>query len=361
MARVGTYTIDDLIGIDDVTIAEFGEDAVATTVQMDLDNLNTQVRQKMMTDLVVMSPDRLRRYGASTDGEFVELDEMGYPAAQKTGLGQNVGFPLKKFGRAIAWTRDFMNGATPSDVAVMTRTVEKDYLKNIRREIQRALFGAANYTFTDRFVGPRQAKLDLPVKRLLNADGTPIPDGPNGEGFNGATETHYLATDFGAANAAQKQAALEAAIDDLVEHGHGEDVRMYINRADQAEIEGLPGFKPLSDVRLRYVATDVNVETEDMSRIDDKQIGTLGAAAVWVKPWVPADYQFVFAAGDEAPLVWRQHSVTSLRGLRLAFETEAYPLRAQGFEDYGGAGVWNRSNGVVHYSGGGTYVEPSFI
>ncbi|HEX8387160.1 MAG TPA: hypothetical protein VF576_13300, partial [Rubricoccaceae bacterium] len=122
-----------------------------------------------------------------------------------------------------------------------------------------------------------------------------------------------------------------------------------------------PGFKPMSDVRVRYVATDVNIEAEDMTRIDDKQIGTLGAAAVWVKPWIPADYQLIFAAGgDTPPLVWRQHSVAALRGLRLAFDNEGYPLRAQGFEAYGGAGVWTRSNGVIHYSGGAVYQDPAF-
>ncbi|HEX8387069.1 MAG TPA: hypothetical protein VF576_12840, partial [Rubricoccaceae bacterium] len=207
-ANVGTYTVDDLIAIDDVTIAEFGEDTVADTIQVDIDNLNRQVQQDMMVDLVTMTGDRMRRYGASTDGDFVELDELGYPAAQKTGLGQNVGFPLRKFGRAVSWTRDFMHGATPADVALITRQVEKDYLKNLRREIQRAFFGSTNYTFTDRFLAPRQSKLDLPVKRLLNADGAPIPDGPNGEAFSGSTETHYLATDFSAATGSQKQAAL---------------------------------------------------------------------------------------------------------------------------------------------------------
>ena len=359
-ARVGTYTLDDLIGVDDQTIAEFGEDAVADAVQRDLDNLNAQVREGMVGDLVEMSPDRLRRYGASTEGEFVELDELGYPAAQKTGLGQNVGFPLSKFGRALAWTRDFMTAATPNDVAVMTRTVEADYLRNVKRLIRRAVFGSANYTVTDRFVAPRQAKIELPVKRLLNADGVAIPNGPNGEAFDGATESHFLATDWSGATAAQKQASIEAAVDDLVEHGHGDDVRVYINKAEQDDFAAMPGFKWLSDSRIVYMATDFNEEELDRTRVDDRKIGTIGAADVYVKPWVPPAYQLVFAAGDDAPVVLREHTVQALRGLRLAFEVEGYPLRAQGFESYLGAGVWNRSNGVVHYSGGGTYTDPAF-
>ena len=361
MARTGTYTLDDLLKEDTVTITTFGEEAVAAAVLRELDQLNAQVRGEMLTDLAQTTTDRQRTYGVTTGGDFVELDEMGFPAAQKSEGGETVGIPLGKFGRAHAWNRDFMAAATPAFVAKTTREVEAAYLRKIRGTIKNALFGAANYSVVDKFVGPNQPKITLAVKRLLNADGGAIPTGPNGETFDGGTETHYLATDFASATTSEKQAAFEAAIDDLVEHGHGADVRLYINRADQAEVESLPGFKPLSDVRIEYNATDRNVETLDLTRLDNRKIGTLGAASVYTKPWVPASYQFLFAAGDEAPVLFREHTVASMRGLRMAFENESYPLRSEGYEAYLGAGVWNRSNGVVHYSGGAVYQEPPLV
>lgn len=361
MARTGTYTLDDLLEEDSVTIANFGEEAVAAAVQREVDQLNAQVRGEMLTDLVEITNDRQRTFGVTTGGDFVELDEMGFPSAQKTEGGETVGIPLGKFGRAHAWNRDFMVAATPAFVAKTTREVEAAYLRKIRATVKNAIFGATNYSTVDKFVGPNEPKITLNVKRLLNADGGSIPTGPHGEAFDGGTETHYLATDFSAATTSEKQAALEAGVDDLVEHGHGADVRMYINRGNQAEIEALPGFKPLSDVRVEYNATDVNREALDQTRLDNRKIGTLGAASVWTKPWVPVDYQFIFSAGSSPAVLLREHSVPGMRGLRLAFEDESYPLRSKGYEAYLGAGVWNRSNGVVHYSGGAVYQEPTLF
>lgn len=349
MARTGTHTLDDLLAVRDQTVAEYGEDTIAEILQRDLELFNEQV-QMMLMDLCEVTADRQRRYGTSVDGDMVDTDEFGSPAAQKGEAGATVGFPLFKKTRGVGWTRDYLLMATPADIATATIATQKAYLRAIYNQIRGAVFPSANYTFVDRFVD----KVELAVKRLVNADGAAIPNGPNGEPFDGGTHTHYLATD------GLTQSALLAAIDDLVEHDHGEGVRVYINKAEEQTVMGMAGFKAYVDPRIIYRQSDTPGETLDITRINNRAIGILGAAEVWVKPWIPAGYQLIFSSGeDEKPIAFRQHPVEAVRGLRLAAMLDEYPLRADIFEAYMGAGIWNRTAAVVHYSGGAVYVDPN--
>ena len=75
-------------------------------------------------------------------------------------------------------------------------------------------------------------------KRLVNADSQPIPNGPNGEVFDAATHTHYDWLN----STAPTEAALLAAINDVVEHGHGGQVRLNINQAAETAVRGMASF-----------------------------------------------------------------------------------------------------------------------
>lgn len=351
----GTYTVADLQSIT-TTAVDFGLEAIRDTLQADLNAYNAVV-DEMVQDLAVPSTDRQRIYGASADGEMLESDEYDRGVAVKVGTGSNVGFPLIKLVKDIGWTRDHFLQTSVGQVANAFLGVQSMHLRAVRREIQRAIFGSANYTFRDRFVAPQ---VDLGVKRLVNADGAAIPNGPNGETFNPNTHTHY---DFLAA-AAPTAAALTALIEDVVEHGHGARVLLNINRAAEATVRGLSGFTPYADPRL-VLGNGSNQAAErlDISRIDNRAIGLFGAAEVWVRSWVPSGYAFAFDAGtDLKPLVYRQHPVEAVRGLRIAAQLDDYPLYAQVMESYFGFGVWTRTNGAaLYYNASATaYVDPTF-
>jgi hypothetical protein len=347
----GTFTISDLQAVNDVSILEFGEETIAEVVQRDLQRFNAQVDAalSLLADPITDKADRLARYGTSVNGDMVELDEMGRPAAKKSKPGVNVGFPLRKYGFAAGFTRDYMLQRTPADVAVVVTTAQKAYWRRIRLEIQRALHLSANYTFVDRFVDD----VSLPVKRLVNADSAEIPDGPNGETFTAASHTHYDA------NNGWDNTALTTSIANLTEHGHTDNVVMAINKADESAVRALASFEAYLDPRVTHNTAANEAQSRlQMSNTGDRAIGIFGDAEVWVKPWAIDNYAIIFASGDAGkPLKFRQHNAPGMRGLRLAATIDDYPLRADIFEAYLGFGVWTRTNGVIHYAGGASWTD----
>lgn len=351
----GTHTIADLQANRYQSAAEFGVSTIQAVLEADLAAYN-RVQMEIDADLVATTTDRQRIYGASADGEMYEADEYDRGVAVKTAGGTTVGFPLKKFTKAVGWTRDYMLMATPADIAEAMLNVQAMEYRARRREIQRAIFGGANSTFRDRFVAPQ---VDLAVKAFVNADAAAIPSGPNGETFTAASHTHYDFLD----SASPTAAALTSLIEDVVEHGHGGAVKLNINRAAETAVRALTGFTAYTDPRL-VLGTQANQPAQrlDLSRLDNRAIGIFGAAEVWVRSWVPAGYVFAYdASGDAKPLVRRAHPVAALNGLRIAARLEDYPLYADQMESYFGYSVWTRTNGAVLFYGGGAgaYVAPT--
>lgn len=348
--NTGTHDISSLLATNDVSVAEYGMDKTQDILVRDLAAHNMIV-MAMLSELAERTGDRQRRYGVSTVGQMQEVDEYGPGSSQKNLPGSTVGFPLKKFTYPLAWTNDWFKMHTPADMAVAVIGAQTAHKARIQLDIKKALFESSNYTSVDRFVD----NIDLAVKRLANADGMTIPNGPNGETYDGATHTHYNA------NATLTAAAVTATINDVVEHGHGSMVKVGINLADETAFRALTGFVAYADPRLIYVATDVPGQRLDISRMDNRAIGIFGAAEVWVKSWVPANYLVVWAAGDgNKPLVFREHPNAAFRGLRLAATFDAYPLYAEWMEAYHGVAVWTRTNGAVLRFNDAAYADPAF-
>lgn len=346
----GTHTLSDLLSVRFQSVVEFGIDRIVPVLQADLAVHNTLVTE-MLTGLCDITTDQLRRYGTSVEGEMVEVDEFGRSPAQIVRPGATVGFPLRAFQYAIGWTQKWLESRTPADLATAVLTAQKAHMKAIQREIKRAIYSATNYTFADFLV----ENVELPVKAFVNGDGQGIPDGPNGEKFDGTTHTHYDAI------AALDAASAKALIDDVIEHGFGGQVRVAVARADESTWRALTGFVPYTDPRV-VVADNVNRATRplDISRLDNRAIGVFEGAEIWVKPWAIPGYAFAWDnAAAAKPLAFRQRAGASLQGLRVAATNSAFPLHAQFMEAEFGIGVWTRTNGAVLYTGGAAYVNPS--
>jgi hypothetical protein len=209
-----------------------------------------------------------------------------------------------------------------------------------------AIFDDTNYTFVDMNVD----NVSLAVKRFCNADSAIIPDGPDGTAFAGASHQHYTAaTPMVVAN-------LTALINLVLEHGHTNDVRLAINVAQEAAVRILVGFSAYVDVRMTLnAASSVPVKQVSISGMaaNNRPIGLLGGAEVWVKPWVPAGYQFAYDASDSRkPLGFRQRVVGgALQGLRMAGNFSAHPFGGESMEAEFGVGVWTRTNGAANFIG----------
>ncbi len=350
----GTLSVLDQLNASQQTVTEFGEDQAFDAIQRSLDAHNA-ITAEALGDLVEFTSDNLRRYGTVSTMEMEEVDEFGAVDTQKMTAGANVGFPLRKSQIAIQWTRTFMLTQRAGELAAQAVAAQEADRRGIQRSIKRAVFGPTNsLTYVDRLVD----NVTLPLRALVNADGTGIPNGPNGEAFDGATHTHYLAT------AALVAANVSALIETVVEHGVTGQVRLYINRAQEAAIRAMANFQPYMDARI---IPSVNASRADgallMTNINSRAIGTFDAAEVWVKPWIPASYLFAFDARTTAkPLAFRTRTgaPTGLGALAIAADHEHYPLRAQHMEREYGISVYTRTAGAVLYVGSASYVAPVF-
>lgn len=354
--RVGTHTIADLAAAQWANEPAINNiDALNEAVSRDLAAHNAQV-QEMTNDLAERSTERGTVYGTSAQTEAVPADEFTRGPTQKVSVGSKVEFPLQKYQYAIGWTADALRRASVQDIALATISARRAHLRQLSKDVRDALFGPTNYTFRDRFVDG----LDLEIKRLVNADGAPIPDGPNGETFNGASHTHYNAIDWSGATADQKAAAVRALIQDVVEHGHGDDVRVYINRAQESDFRALDGFEPLPVPNMTFRSADTATGTLDITRADNRLIGFFDGFPVWTKPWVPASYVLTFAAaGTGKTLRIRESAIPGQQGLYVAGDIITHPLQAQYMEFFHGVGVLTRTNGAILYLGGAVYVAPN--
>jgi hypothetical protein len=350
-SNTGTYDLSSLLAQRFVSAAEFGLETIQQVLAADLAAHNL-IMSQMLGELCDVTADLQRIYGTSSDGEMIEVDEYGRAPTQRALPGASVGFPLRLFQFNVGWTRKWFETKTPADMAIAVQSAEMAHKRAIEREIKRALFMSANYTFSDIL----DKKVDLYVKRLVNADSAKIPNGPNGETYDGATHTHYTF------EAGLTAANLKASIDTVVEHGFGNSVKTVISRTDEATVRALNGFVAYTDARIVVASTATSTVAKlDTTRLDNRAIGVFEGSEIWVKPWGVANYAFTYDAQSPAKtLAFRQRAAGTLQGLRIAAEIDTYPLQAQYMEAEFGVGVWTRTNGAIHYfNSGAAYADPT--
>lgn len=362
--RTGTYDIQTLLRVEDERIADLDQEALRRTLERDLAIHN----QVLLDQLGPLFRTTTEREGASGEHSSVSalhrVGEFGRAPSEVTTGVAKVGWPLLKHQKAVGWTADYLEVATTADFARSFVDARKSDVLRLSREITRALFISTNYTFRDIFVD----QVNLGVKRFLNADGDPIPTGPNGEEFDGATETHYFgaAAAWAGSTAQQKADDLQNLVLQLVEKGLASMPVIVINRAQETAVRGLtgttPAFTEFRDSRIDYVATDKPFQAGDRTRADNRAIGLFDAAVVWTKPWCPAGYIFAYDSDvteRDKPGAFRQPEEPQRQGFRMTPRQNWNPLQMEFIERYFGMGVGNRQNGVVLYTADTSYVNPT--
>jgi len=356
MAFGTIFTLDAVSEVHKTTAAEVGEDLLWQNLDGYL-AAHTLLFNQAAEQIGHRTTDRLGIFGGTTDGEIQELDEFGQPSAQKSDVpSYNIGWPLRRYGGAIQWTRFAFENMTAEEFIRKVNVITDADEQNLYRQIKRAIYNPTNYTLKDQQQMPA---IDLPIKALLNADSLPIPTGPGGTAFNGASHTHYLG--ITTANT-PTQSDYEKLIEHVVEHFNVGNAVVYINRADESKVRGFTDFKEYVDARLRDQRAElVALRTLDMRNLYDRAIGLLNGAEVVVKPWVEAGYPFATIRGVEPPVALRQPLVAAAQNFRVVAQDENYPLRATEWEHRYGVGIHNRANGAVldTVTGGGTYTAPS--
>jgi hypothetical protein len=349
-SKTGTFDIGALLAANNQSLASYGIRDVAEILQRDNDAYNAQVNDAL-SDLATTTDEQQVLVGSSIGGNMQELDEYSRMPTQRDLPGYLVGVPLRKFGFATGWTQDYLDNATPADLAIKQQAAQGADLRRTRYEIFKAVFTPTNSTFIDAFVG----NVPLPVKAFINADSSPIQNGPNGEVFDGTSHTHY------GASATLTAAAVQTTIGNVAEHRTGVTLRIYINQADAAAFALLAGFTPLNFDYLNQIALSSSAVTGlriDKTKTDNRQIGFFNAAEVWTKPWVPANYLVVAdVAAPIKPLARRVRK--NDRGLYIAAQLDTHPLHAQYIQRYQGFSAWNRLALAVLRFNNASYAAPT--
>jgi hypothetical protein len=357
--KTGTHDVSSLIAARLSSIPDFSGQNLGRVQELVNQELaaHNRVMESMLADLCDISTERQSVYGSNASGSMVQTDEYGRAPTQKEAPGETVGFPLHRFQYAIGWTDVWFDIHKPVDMAVAIAGAQQAHRKRVAWDIKNALFQSANYSHYDYLVDNVLVGGSNGIKRLLNADSTTIPVGPNGEEFTGSSHTHYVG------EASLTAAFLVTEINNVAEHGHTGDIRIYINKAQEATVRGFAAadFVPLLESRITTNAATLLAtggrSLDINAPIDNRAIGYLGGAEVWVKPWVPANYVFIFDAAGPKPLRFRQRTESVLQGLRLKATNRAFPLEAEFMVAEYGISVWNRTNGSVLYSANATYAD----
>lgn len=354
--------LDTLATIDRDNVFEYGEDRLYEHIR-DLLVAHNNMTQDILSFFVDYTTDNIRRFGAQpVSGEMIEVDEYGAADVQKTAVtGYDIGFPLRAYQYALGWTKRYFEVKTVADIAKEYVAAQQADIKNLKRRALQGLFRATNYTFVDRLTNSQS----LPVKALINADGTAIPYDEFGTSFDGSTHTHLV----GRAGGSLAASDITALVDNIVEHGvNGGEVILFINTAQEAAVRAFtsnfdafqapmisPGGGSTADVVL-------GGRKDTPYRVDDRPIGVWdGYVMVWTKPWMPANYILALLVGgnNEKVLAYRTRPIAGYANYRLVGEHDHFPLRANWFEREFGVGVWNRMSAGILYIGGTSYVQPT--
>ena len=330
-------------------VADFGIDQAFDAIEDLFIAQNKLVHEQL--DMFVGRTDKQYMIAAAPDSTTTqELDEFGTPPPQKIVAGQQIGFPLRKFGAAWQATFTAMQVMTGKELAADATAVAYADLNRIQQRIRNAFYTPTNYLFTDRLMDRRQ-QFQLPIKALANADGFPIPIGPNGEIFDPTTHNHYMAT----VGVSVLQSDYDLLITNVMEHHRSGQPMLAINQANEAFVRGfiaangLGIFSPDVDVRVIQPLTQIYTTAGlEIANLYNRRIGLYRGVEVWVKPWVIAGYPVCWQVGADIdkPLMLRERTSGS-GDLRLVWDGTGHPLNAKVWEREFDVAVFHRIAGAV--------------
>jgi hypothetical protein len=186
---IGSLTLADLQAtLNASTVYDVGLDRTYEAIQVSLDAHN-RIMNELFTGFAERTTDESFRYGGDDTMTMEDADETTVPFAQKVTAGSNVGFPLNSAMIGHQRSEMWFKKHTVGELAAQVNGIMAADKRRVIRDFKRAIFLSANYTHTDHLA----RNVDIPVKRLVNADSAPIPPGPNGETFTASSHTHYIA------------------------------------------------------------------------------------------------------------------------------------------------------------------------
>jgi hypothetical protein len=355
---IGTLTTYDMLAtrfqIANTRLADIGEDNAYKAIA-DLLADHNAIMRAIVGDLAEWTTERDAIYGGGDTTGMFEVDELGTAPPTKVVLGSIVGFPLRRFEKAWQGSKKWLQRATMGELLGQVNAMRMADKLNLIRALKLSLFTPTNYTWVDYLLDRRNTP-PIAVKALANADGMPIPPGPNGEIFNAATHTHYLGT------GAFVTADLVAAKETVLEHYPTGDFVIAIARGQEAAIRtmtpnfvaALPGGVVAPNTA--YAVPGLSLEMVPVGR---RTIGEFDGIPVEVKPWVPSGYIVTYNRNVRPLAIRTEGGVAGAGDLQIDAQDEEHPLRAETYSREFGVGVMDRVGASILFTGNATYASPA--
>jgi hypothetical protein len=295
-------------------------------------------------------------YALGGGDEMQELGPNGRPIEQRVTGSWEVAYPIRRYAAAIGWDYETFQYLTAADLERQVDSVAISNAKTHRKQIMRAIFGNANYNWTD-VQGQHGV---LTIRRLANSDGSTYPATATSD--TEADDNHYLVSSYATASISDTNNPLVTLRDEIREHfgGTGRIVAV-INSAEQAKIQALTQFTDAPTAGVTP-GSDTAVADAGIPGVPGRFIGIDGASGVYVYVWdrIPATYIFARDMDQPAPLKRRVHSAPALQGFKLEAEDVNHPLYKRSWWDRFGYAAGNRLNGAVMFlDAGSSYTVPS--
>lgn len=357
----GTNAVFDNLAVFPYPVADFGLDQAFDAIEAQW-LAQDRIIKEQLADYVDRTELQFM-VGSSPDSTTTqEIDEFGTPNPQKLIAGQQIGFPLRKFGNAWQATFQAMKVMPAKELAAQAQAAMTADMRRVQERIRRALYVPTNYSFYDKLVDRRQ-QYALPVKALANADGFPLPVGPNGEVVDATTHNHYLARAAGSVT----QNDYDALILTVMEHHNSGRPMLFLNQADVGFVRafvstsGAGTFAPDVDVRVIQPLTALYAnQALDVTNLYNRRIGVYNGVEVWVKPWAIAGYPVCLQVVGDKPLMMREMPGAENQGMRMVWEGYGHPLNCKVWEHTFDVAVYNRvAAAVLDTTHTTTYVAPT--
>ena len=360
--QTGTYNIQDLRN-NYLSIYQFGLNNALAVVTQQLAAYKYSLDGSLAT-LTETTTERTEAAPSVISRRMAPVDEYGKVRTQKAGQNYGRGFPLERFQDATGWTEDFMVGASVRDMVVMTDSVQLAHTNEVRIGLAQALYTPVQRILRE-YVDPAigyQILTNQYVMPLFNGDGEIPSVGPSGQQFDG-THSHYAAVD------ALSAGDVDTLTNNVGEHSTGNQIVLYINQANAAQVRALAGFVAATIAQVINPLTGaVTTANLDVSRTDDKFLGyTGGGIPVYIKPWALLNYLLCINLNGPKVIKRRVSKIPLLQGLRIKGVNGEVNLFSQYWEDSFGFGVSNRASAAVLYFGprpagapSAVYVAPVF-
>lgn len=378
----GTLQVSDalvnMLENQTTNILDYGADLAYDQIAEDAAAWNRVVKDELAT-FTQPTDDAERLYGGVNQMVSQYGDEVSIPFAQKVTEGTLIGFGIYREELNIQWTYDWMASHTISQLMAQWTSAKEADLRWTQGEIQAALYRPTNrpVRLSDGTVNPNAYRDRLinnvprPIFGLLNADGYPVPIGPNGEQFDPNTHTHYMASAWSGKTNVQQASDALALVRNVTEHGIVGKSIIQINSSDEMAWRNLPGFIQLYEPGT-IVANNITYAGGaelDIYNPNNRLIGRFQGFDVWVKPYAFVGYAVAIDYGNlgdgtpedpgSRPLVWRSRKNGLWSDFTISFTNPQFKLQANMMKRDGGASVWNRHKAAILYTGGSTYQVPS--